>query len=459
VSNAGINARYDENMNIRNIERTTAFKILLRHLGFYRGDPTSQELEKLAEIRRRMLLVIRIRWILVLLLCAYGLFAGILSRWTHPAALDSFLSPHLAFSLLAVIFYNLFYRLLYRELSHFLLINQLQILLDIILLTVIIHYSGGVSSPLCSLYPFLAMEATLLLEKKRDYWGCCIAASCVFGVLVFGETGVFALSLPTSFGGREPLSSILVWLWVVSLNAAITSIGSLVVGTSRRREEAMKHLVVKDQMTNLYNREYFFKELNSEIQRSIRYNHVFSLVFLDIDDLKKINDTFGHLEGDRLLRELAHILRNNSRRSETDPPYDIDVPCRYGGDEFAVLLPETPIGSPGGDGRTSDGMNAAAFAERIRREAEGLSFYDSRVTVSIGIASFPRHGRMPDDLVRSADEALYRSKHCGKNSFMLAGESEPSPQNGISSSGLNEGSSYPGAPPNPAESSATFAPP
>jgi diguanylate cyclase (GGDEF)-like protein len=456
---AGISARCDEKMNIRNIERTTAFKILLRHLGFYRGDPTSQELEKLVGIRRRMLLVIRIRWILILLLCAYGLFSGILFLRMYPAASNSILSPHLAFPLLAVIFINLFYRLLYRELSHFLHVNQLQILLDITLLTVIIHYSGGVSSPLCSLYPFLSLEATLLLEKKRDSWGCCLAASCAFGVLVLGETGGFALPLPTSIGGREPLSSILAWLWVVSLNAAITSIGSLVVGTSRRREEAMKHLVVKDQMTNLYNREYFFKELNSEIQRSIRYNHVFSVVFLDIDDFKKFNDTYGHLEGDRLLRELANILRNNSRRSETNPPYDIDVPCRYGGDEFAVILPETPIRYPGNNGRTSDGMNAAAFADRIRREAEGLSVNDSRVSVSIGIASFPRHGRMPDDLVRSADEALYRSKHCGKNCFVVAGDSKPSSQNGISSSGLNEGSSYPGPPPNPEESSATFAPP
>jgi diguanylate cyclase (GGDEF)-like protein len=454
-----LHARYDENMNIRDIERTTVFKILVRHLGFYRGNPTSQDLEKLAEIRRRMLLVIRIRWRLVLLLCVYGLFAGILIRCTYPSAASSFHLLPLVFSLLAVISCNLFYRLLYLELSHFLSINHLQIFLDIILLTVIIHFSGGVYSPLCSLYPFLAMEATLLLEKKRDLWGCCIAAAAVFGVLVFGENGGFPLPVPMSLDGRDLQSRVLVWSWVASLSAAITIIGSHVVGTSRRREEAMKHLVVKDQMTNLYNREYFFKELNSEIQRSIRYNHVFSMVFLDIDDFKKFNDTFGHLEGDRLLREFAGILRNNSRRSETDPPYDIDVPCRYGGEEFAVILPETPIRYSGNGVRPSDGMNAAAFADRIRRETETLSVNDFRVTVSIGIASFPCHGRMPDDLVRSADEALYRAKYSGKNSVVIAGESEASRQNGMSSSGLKEGSSYPVAPPNPAESSAVFTPP
>jgi diguanylate cyclase (GGDEF)-like protein len=454
-----LHARYDENMNIRDIERNTAFKGLVRRLGFYRGDPTSQELEKLAEIRRRLFLAIRIRWMLVLLVCVSGLFAGTLIRLTYPAAALFFQSVPMAFSLLAVISCNLCYRLLYRQLCHFLLINHLQIFLDIILLIVMIHYSGGVFSPLCSLFPFLAMESAWLLEKKWDLWGSCIVASSAFGILAFGEGGVFPLPAMMSSAGRDPLYCVLVWSWVVSLCVTITSIGSHVIGRSRGREEAMKHQVVKDQMTNLYNRSYFFKALNSEIQRSIRYRHVFSVVLLDVDDFKKYNDTFGHLEGDRLLCKLAGILRSNSRRSETDPPYDIDVPCRYGGEEFAVILPETPISASGEANRNSDGTSATAFAERISRQVKSLSTNGFSTTVSIGIASFPRHGRMPDDLFRSADEALYRAKNSGKNRVVIAGESEAPRQNGISSSGLKEGSSYPGAPPNPAESSAAFTPP
>jgi diguanylate cyclase (GGDEF)-like protein len=445
-------------MNFRDIERITVFRILVRHLACYRGDSTGQELEKLAEVRRRMLLVIRIRWILALLLCVYGLCAGILICCTSLSAACFLPAAPLAFSLLAVLTCNLFYRLLYRQLSHFVLINHLQIFLDIILLTVMIHYSGGLASPFCSLYPFLAMESTWLLEKKRDVWGGCIVACSAFGILAFGEIGDFPPRVTMVSAGLEPLYRVLVWSWIVSLSAAITSIGSHVAGTSRGREEAMKHLVVKDQMTNLYNREYFFKVLNSEIQRSIRYSHVFSVVFLDIDDFKKFNDTFGHLEGDRLLRELAQVLRNNSRRSETDPPYDIDVPCRYGGEEFAVILPETPVRSSVEGGRASVGMNAAAFAARIRRQVEALSVNDYRVTVSIGIASFPQHGREPDELVRSADEALYRAKNGGKNHVVISGE-PVTDQNGMSSSGLNEGSSYPGVPPNPEETSAAFPPP
>jgi diguanylate cyclase (GGDEF)-like protein len=443
-------------MNNRYIERTTIFKAFVRHFGFYRGDPTSQELEKLAVIRSRMLLVIWIRWMLIMLQCAYGLYAGILVHRSALPGEDFFQPTPLALSLLAAVVCNLLYRLLYRELSHFVLINHLQVFLDTVLLAFTIHFCGGVFSPLWSLYPFLALESVVLLENKRDCWGFWILASCVFGALVCFESPSFTLLEALSSVDWHPILNVLVWSWVVSLGAAITFIGFNVVCACRDWEEKMKLLVIKDQMTNLYNKGYFFKELNSEIQRSIRYRHVFSVVFLDVDDLKKFNDTFGHLEGDRLLRELARVLRQNSRRSETDPPYDIDVPCRFGGDEFAVILPETPVRSSMEGCGVSDGTSAVAFAERIRREIEALSVSASRVSVSIGIASFPHHGKTPDDLVKSADEALYRAKNVGKNRIEIARESQAPPQNGMSSSGLKDGSSCPGVPPNPADSSAAF---
>jgi diguanylate cyclase (GGDEF)-like protein len=205
-------------------------------------------------------------------------------------------------------------------------------------------------------------------------------------------------------------------------------------------------------MTKLYNRNYFFKELNSEIQRSIRYGHVFSIVFLDIDHFKEFNDTFGHLEGDRLLKEFAGILRKNVRRSETNPPYDIDVPCRYGGEEFGIILPETPIGRKMEEPCSQGEMNAAAFAERIREEIESMMVLGKRITVSIGIASFPCHGNTPDELVKAADDALYLAKKAGKNRIVISGQKEGMAQNGISSSGLNTGSSYPWEAPGPPSS-------
>ncbi|MRR55579.1 MAG: GGDEF domain-containing protein [Deltaproteobacteria bacterium] len=447
-------------MKIRDIERTALFKKLVRHLGCYQGDPTSQDLEKMAENRGRMLLVIRTRWILLLMLSAYGLYAGSLFFFSRPG------SPHATIQLampagilLAAASFNLFYQLFYRELSHLTLSNHLQILLDILVTTSLIHYGGGISSPAWAIYPFLAIEAALLLERKRDTWLFCMATILAFGILLVAETSEnfspAGFSPSTAGLSQGPIYSLLLWTWTAFMTTAMTIIASQMIGANRRKELTLKQLVVKDQTTKLYNRSYFFKELNSEIQRSIRYNHVFSIIFLDIDHFKEFNDAYGHLEGDRALKELAGILRKNIRRSETNPSYDIDVPCRYGGEEFGVILPETPINCSADGTCIENEMHAVAFAERIRQEIESLRIQGRKITVSIGIASFPDHGNTPDELVKAADDALYLAKSSGKNRIFIA-EGKVEPQNGISSSGLNTGSSYPWEAPNP-ESSELFA--
>lgn len=450
-------------MKLRNDINSAAISTLLNRLAFYRGDPTGKHREALAEARGRMLLIIKSRWVLLLLLCLYCLYAGsllVFSRGVTP--FEGAAAVPLAVSLLAAIVINLNYHLLYRELSHLPLVNHLQILLDIVLASVIIHYSGGIFSPFWPVFPVIAIESSMLLKRKSGVWAMICAAIIAYGALVVAECSGIVAPAPVPFPGgatgSESSYYLLMWSWVSALTAAMGIIGLMVAGVARRREGALKQLVVKDQMTNLYNRSYFFKELNSEIQRSMRYNHVFSVIFLDIDDFKSFNDTFGHLEGDRLLGELARILRSKARRSETDPPYDIDVPCRYGGEEFAVILPETPLLTSGGAAGGSDGMNAIAFAERIRQEVEALSTGGAGITVSIGAASFPRHGLTADELVRAADEALYCSKKEGKNRIVIAAGRSVQAQNGISSSGLNVGSSYPGEAPVPG-SSETLPPP
>lgn len=410
----------------------------------------------MAENRGRMLLIIRTRWILLLILSAFGLYAGSLLFFSCPKHSHApFFLAMPAGILLAAASFNLFYHLFYRELSHLVLSNHIQILLDILVTTALIHYSGGISSPAWAIYPFLTIEATLLLERKRDTWLFCLTTILAFGILIMAEIcenlSPAGLS-PLTAGLRQgPIQALLLWAWTAAMTAAMTIIGSQIIGANRRKELTLKQLVVKDQTTKLYNRSYFFKELNSEIQRSIRYNHVFSIIFLDIDHFKEFNDSYGHLEGDRALKELASILRKNIRRSETNPPYDIDVPCRYGGEEFGVILPETPISRSANGTCAENGLNAVAFAERIRQEIESLRIQGKKITVSIGIASFPDHGNTPDKLVKAADDALYGAKNSGKNRIFIA-KRMVEPQKGISSSGLNTGSSYPWEPPNPASS-------
>ena len=164
--------------------------------------------------------------------------------------------------------------------------------------------------------------------------------------------------------------------------------------------ERTERAAITDHLTGLFNRAHFDASLKREINRCLRYGQIASLVMLDLDDFKPINDRHGHPAGDTVLKEVGRLLTQRVR--------DIDIAARYGGEEFAMILPETPR------------MSAWVVAERLRGEVEryfkrrksGASF---TVTISGGVASYPDDATNVDTLVQRADEALYRAKRSGKN--------------------------------------------
>src|SRR5467141_3978851 len=164
----------------------------------------------------------------------------------------------------------------------------------------------------------------------------------------------------------------------------------------------LKETSFKDEVTGLYNRRFFSLRLEEEMSRFRRFNHPVSVVLLDIDGFKNVNDEFGHVVGDETLRELGQILMKHSR--------GINVVARFGGDEFAILLVETP--KPG----------AQLYAERIRQVVATFPFsHGKQVTASFGVASLPDDEvASSDDLFRAADEALYAAKRAGKNQVVAA---------------------------------------
>jgi diguanylate cyclase (GGDEF)-like protein/PAS domain S-box-containing protein len=163
-------------------------------------------------------------------------------------------------------------------------------------------------------------------------------------------------------------------------------------------EEKLATMAKTDGLTGIYNRRYLDQRLQEELERSRRHGNSVSILLLDIDHFKKINDTYGHLSGDYALRGFAAELRKNLR--------SIDILGRYGGEEFCCILPETPLGQ------------AHSLAERCRAQiaATPLCCIDRQLTVtaSIGVA-----GQLPDDtadsLIRRADYVLYQAKHLGRN--------------------------------------------
>lgn len=166
-----------------------------------------------------------------------------------------------------------------------------------------------------------------------------------------------------------------------------------------RLQGALQEQAVRDGLTGLYNRRYLDEVLEREVSRARREGIPLSLVMLDIDYFKRVNDSYGHQAGDEVLRILARVLNEDIRLE--------DIACRYGGEEFLILLPNMPLAAAQG--------RAEAWREKIAALAVPYGELTIRFTVSLGLAAFPEHGSTPDDLTRCVDQALYQAKHAGRN--------------------------------------------
>ena len=171
-----------------------------------------------------------------------------------------------------------------------------------------------------------------------------------------------------------------------------------------QRLSSVKNLASYDTLTGLYNRRYFEERFGTEVQQAFVDKTSLSLILIDIDHFKKVNDTFGHPEGDKILRSVASLLKNSVRKKDTV--------ARYGGEEFILILPEVNLEA------------ASMIAERIRRLVESTSFdvgsAHINVTISLGISSFPSHrAKSKEELVKMADLALYHAKGEGRNRVSL----------------------------------------
>jgi two-component system cell cycle response regulator len=183
-----------------------------------------------------------------------------------------------------------------------------------------------------------------------------------------------------------------------------TSQATVAVDNVVLHEEAQR-LSITDGLTGLWNYRYFTMTIGKEIERAARFGRPLSLLLLDLDHFKLVNDVYGHQRGDAVLVELAGRIRGQVR--------DVDTVARYGGEEFVVILPET------------DEEGAVQAAERIRAAVRRRPFSDGQdtpleITISVGVAVFPLHGAGSTSLLRRADQALYSAKRAGRDTWRLA---------------------------------------
>ena len=170
----------------------------------------------------------------------------------------------------------------------------------------------------------------------------------------------------------------------------------------------LQEQAIRDPLTGLYNRRYLDETLERELSRAKREGYPISLTMIDLDHFKLVNDTYGHKAGDEVLITLSALLQSQAREG--------DIPCRYGGEEFVLVLPRMPLEVA--SQRAEQWREA--FANMTTRHGE----FEIGATMSIGLATYPDHAATAEDLIDSADQALYKAKAAGRNRLALA---EPLP--------------------------------
>jgi len=206
---------------------------------------------------------------------------------------------------------------------------------------------------------------------------------------------VNGIIMADNFINKKPISKDDIRMLIMLANQA-----GLAIENSQLYEKTVLR-AHSDSLTELWNHGYFQYLLQTEIEKTKAIHKNLSLIMLDIDDFKIYNDSLGHQAGDRILKDLASLLKNQSRK--------MDFVCRYGGEEFTMILPQT------------DKPEAFMIAERLRQDIEKHSFVheeilpSKKLTVSIGIATFPKDGSSPSELTNFCDKVLYQAKNKGKN--------------------------------------------
>jgi diguanylate cyclase (GGDEF)-like protein len=241
-------------------------------------------------------------------------------------------------------------------------------------------------------------EPELIADMKE--WGekSVVEAGLFFGGEVMGLLSVGSTDEVLHFGNGDK-----------ELFLAFAATAAVAIHNAQLYR-TIEEQAIRDGLTGLYNHRFFYERLQSELARGTRYGTPVALLMIDVDDFKSFNDRHGHRVGDEVLRTVARALEGDVRR-------ELDIVCRYGGDEFSLILPHTPIA-------------ATQVAERLRRRISEatISLENGKtagtVTVSIGVAAYPGSATDVDGLVTVADEALYVAKSGGRNRVEAAAGSD-----------------------------------
>jgi diguanylate cyclase (GGDEF)-like protein len=271
----------------------------------------------------------------------------------------------------------------------------LEVLAALALASGLVWLTGGASSPFVFTYHLVAVAAALTMGSRLAVLVTAVASLAYLGQLTLDP------SISASNGELLRVGINLGSLWLLAYLAGVYA------SSERRARARVLELSQTDALTGLFNRGQLFPTLEQEVQRTRRSGRGFCVLMVDLDGLKAINDSMGHLRGDDVLRSVGRVITGSIR--------GVDSAYRYGGDEFLILLPETEF------------IGAYVVAEKIREGVEqigdSLGTEAGSTSVSIGLVSHPEDGSSSEELMIAADRAMYQAKSLGKN--QISGNPRP----------------------------------
>lgn len=392
----------------------------------------------------RLLMLAKARWLIIGFLIIHWLIsfttfviADNLSKTSITAsliftkALDISFYPALV--MLTVIALNAFFHIGWHKLpslweNRTRIFLHIQIVIDIIAVLALIHYTGGITSWLWPLFLIINLELIYLFSYSKTIFLMGSMAGIGYTILGILEYKRVLLTYPIPYlptGLQFNFTVVTLTLIWVNLICGFTLLISLYM--RRGEQDEIREMIVRDGLTHLYNNKYFYDRLHSEVQRAKVYNRVFSVIHLEIDDFEEYLKSVGRGQANEMIRWVGEVVRMNVRRSEEQPAYEFDIAAYLGDAKYAILLPETGAEHPRNlRDMPADaeifGAAANTVAQRIRETVKSSTFtYGAKVTVSGSIASFPIDGSTFEELEISSTNGLARASESGNN-IVIANE-------------------------------------
>ncbi|MDR1775363.1 MAG: diguanylate cyclase [Actinomycetes bacterium] len=377
------------------------------------------DVEALRDNQRRVALIINARWLIICVFVAFSLCGACvyLTRLGFRETVSQMVVPVNA--LIFVIIYNFIFMRINRQLATFSVANIMQLVLDVLVVAVLVYYSGGLDSWFWSVYLLILVAAALMLRQRAEIWVLALFMCLVLMMVewaefyrMLGPAGAATHQLTTTFGldvgGLRWAMLRTLWQMFMILGTALIAsngVAWLVQLVSDRRGSGLT-----DTRTGLYSRAYFMRCLDIEALRALRDGRPLHLLLIDIDHLDAVNARFGIERGDAAISAVAEVLQRELVRFDHGGP-SVNALARISGEEFGLLLVE----QTGGSLPEISPRQVIGLGERMREAIGAIDLEGLSITASIGVAALPMDALDADELLQRADESLMAALDGGGN--------------------------------------------